>query len=128
MKVRTTNVLVLTVKKFQHVFGTCYFEKRNQITLKFLQLVVVYRFTHRSKGLVLSGYFNKNNEIKIHNGYATVMDCVRFMPAISRFLAGSPHHLKQWIIFSTSILGGVLNPNSFGGFLTIFLLFVNNCK
>ena len=128
MKVRTTKVLVLTVKKFQHVFGTCYFEKPNQITLKFLQLVVVYRFTHRSKGLVLSGYFNKNNEIKINNGYATVMERVGFMPAISRFLAGSPHHLKQWIIFSTSILGGVLNPNSFGGFLTIFLLFVNNCK
>ena len=26
------------------------------------------------------------------------------------------------------LLGGVLNPNSFGGFLTIFSLFVNNCK
>jgi len=26
------------------------------------------------------------------------------------------------------ILGGVLNPNSFGGFLTIFSLFVNNCN
>ena len=27
-----------------------------------------------------------------------------------------------------AILGGVLNPNSFGGFLMIFSLFVNNCK
>jgi len=30
--------------------------------------------------------------------------------------------------FIFGILGGVLNPNSFGGFLTIFSLFVNNCK
>ena len=27
-----------------------------------------------------------------------------------------------------TVLGGVLNPNSFGGYLTIFSLFVNNCK
>ena len=27
-----------------------------------------------------------------------------------------------------SLLGGVLNPNIFGGFLAIFSLFVNNCK
>jgi len=37
---------------------------------------------------------------------------------------------KENIYYKTvkTILGGVLNPNSFGGFLTIFSFFVNNCK
>jgi len=30
--------------------------------------------------------------------------------------------------FHRTVLGGVLNPNSLGVFLTIFSLFVNNCK
>ena len=36
----------------------------------------------------------------------------------------------EWKVcsFLVAVLGGVLNPNSFGGFLTIFSLFVNNCK
>jgi len=33
---------------------------------------------------------------------------------------------KQKCLYN--ILGGVLNPNSFGGYLTICSLFVNNCK
>jgi len=36
--------------------------------------------------------------------------------------------INQCWLFEKKLLGGVFNPNSFGGFLTLFSLFVNNCR